>query len=71
MYIIHRTTQAGPYISDFALTLLEHLHHFWNLRDVVQSNAIWHKRNVAALVLSWRLVGIGHCHVCELITLVM
>jgi len=71
MRIIHRTTQAGLYISDFVLTRLENLHHFSNLRDAVQSNAIWHRRNMAAFVLSWRLARSGHCHVCGLIMLVI
>ena len=71
IHIIHRTTQAGLYISDFALTRLENLYHFSNLRDAVQSNAIWHGRNMAALVLNWRLARSGHCHVCGLITLVI
>jgi hypothetical protein len=54
MHIIHRTIQAGLFISDFGLTRLENLHHFSNLRDIDQSNAIRRRWNVAALFLSWR-----------------
>jgi hypothetical protein len=36
---------------DFALTRLENLHHFLNLRDNARFNATWHTRSVVALVL--------------------
>jgi hypothetical protein len=39
----------------FALTWLEHLHHFSNLCDNFQFNAIWHRRSMAALIFCRRL----------------
>jgi len=32
------------FLRDFALTRLENLHQFLNLRDNVRFNAIWHRR---------------------------
>jgi hypothetical protein len=37
-------------LRDFALTRLENLHHFSNLRDNFRFNTIWHTRSVVALI---------------------
>jgi hypothetical protein len=37
-------------LRDFALTRLENLHHFSNLRNNFRFNAIWHRRYVVALI---------------------
>ena len=42
-------------LRDFALTWLENLHHFLNLRNNFWLNVICHRQSVTALVLCWRL----------------
>jgi hypothetical protein len=63
-------------LRNFALTRLENLHHFLNLHDNFQFNAVWHRRSVVVLIFCRRLAGSdGHCHalskVYGLITLVI
>jgi hypothetical protein len=54
--------EASLVLRDFvlrvlALTWLEKLHRFFNLRDNFRFNAIWHRRSVAALIFCRRLAG--------------
>jgi hypothetical protein len=44
-------------LRDFALTLLENLHHFWNLCDNFWINAIWYRRSMDMLIFCRRLAG--------------
>ena len=43
------------FLHDFALTLLENLHHFLNLCDNFWLNKIWNKQSVATLNFCGRL----------------
>jgi len=45
---------AALVLRDCASSRLENLHRFSNSRDNFRFNAIWHRRFLAALVLSWR-----------------
>jgi len=42
------------FLRDLALTRLENLCHFMNLRDNFRFNGIWQGRNMATLVSFWR-----------------
>ena len=41
------------FLCDFALTWLENLRHFSNLRDHVRFNVIWHRRYMITFSLTW------------------
>jgi hypothetical protein len=41
------------FLRDFALTRLENLQDFSNLRDTARSNAMWRTRSVVTFVLCW------------------
>jgi len=43
------------FLNDFTLTQSENLHHFSNIHDNFQFNAIWYEQSLAAFVLYWRL----------------
>jgi hypothetical protein len=60
LHCLRTTGEAGfilhdIFLCDFTLMWHKNLHHFFNLRDYFWSNAIWHRRSMAALVLCWRL----------------
>jgi len=39
------------FLNDFTLTQSENLHHFSNIHDNFQFNAIWYEQSLAAFVL--------------------
>jgi hypothetical protein len=73
LYIL--LVQAGLILCDFALSQLENLHQFLNLRSNFWFNAMWHRWSVVSLIWCRRLakqdINVTPSDKCGLITLVI